>query len=32
MNTNKKDIYVYAYWLGMPEAKPIGVLSAHQGK
>lgn len=32
MNTNKKDIYVYAHWLGMPEAKPIGVLSAHQGK
>lgn len=32
MNTSKKDIYVYAHWLGMPEAKPIGVLYAHQGK
>jgi serine/threonine-protein kinase HipA len=30
--TNKTDIFVYAHWLGMPEAKLIGILSAHQGK
>lgn len=28
----KKDIYVYAHWLGMVSPKLIGVLSAHQGK
>ena len=32
MDTNKKDIYVYAHWLGMPIPKLIGILSAHQGK
>ena len=32
MNTNKKDIYVYAHWLGMSDPKQIGILSAHQGK
>jgi serine/threonine-protein kinase HipA len=32
MAANKIDVYVYAHWLGMPEPKCIGVLSAHQGK
>lgn len=32
MAPNKFDIYVYAHWKGMPEAKPIGMLSAHFGK
>lgn len=32
MSTNKKDIYVYAHWLGMQEARLIGILSAHQAK
>ena len=32
MATNKTDIYVYAHWLGMPEPKCIGVLSAQQAK
>ena len=32
MATNKTDIYVYADWLGMPEPKCIGVLSAQQAK
>lgn len=32
MDTNKKDIWVYAHWLGMPEPKCIGILSAHFGK
>jgi len=30
MSTNKIDIYVYAHWLGMPEPKCMGVLSAQQ--
>ena len=29
---NKTDIFVYAHWLGMTEAKLIGILSAHEGK
>lgn len=29
---NKTDILVYAHWLGMPDPKLIGILSAHQGK
>ncbi len=32
MSTHKKDIYVYAHWIGMEKAKLIGVLSTHQGK
>ena len=32
MTTKKTDIYVYAHWLGMPEPKCIGVLSAQQAK
>ncbi len=32
MAAHKTDIFVYAHWLGMPEPKLIGVLSAHQGK
>lgn len=32
MATNKTEIYVYAHWLGMPEPKCIGVLSAQQAK
>jgi serine/threonine-protein kinase HipA len=32
MASNKTDIYVYAHWLGMPEPKCIGVLSAQQAK
>ena len=32
MAQNKFDIYVYAHWLGMPEPKIIGILSAHFAK
>jgi serine/threonine-protein kinase HipA len=32
MASNKTDIYVYAHWLGMPEPKCMGVLSAQQAK
>jgi len=32
MGTSKTDIFVYAHWLGMPDPKLMGVLSAHQGK
>jgi serine/threonine-protein kinase HipA len=32
MAQNKFDIYVYAHWLGMPEPKIIGTLSAHFAK
>lgn len=32
MDTKKVDIFVYAHWIGMPEPKLIGLLSAHQGK
>ncbi len=32
MSTAKKDIYVYAHWLGMHEPKCIGVLSTQQAK
>jgi len=32
MTTNKTDIWVYAHWVGMPEPKCIGILSAHQSK
>jgi serine/threonine-protein kinase HipA len=32
MVANKTDIYVYAHWLGMPEPKCMGVLSAQQAK
>lgn len=32
MAANKTDVFVYAHWIGMPEPKLIGVLSAHQGK
>ena len=30
--STKTDIYVYAHWIGMPEPKTIGVLSAQQAK
>lgn len=32
MAANKTEIFVYAHWLGMPESKCIGVLSAQQAK
>jgi serine/threonine-protein kinase HipA len=32
MATKKTDIYIYAHWLGMPESKCIGVLTAQQAK
>ncbi len=32
MPTDKKGIFVFAHWMGMPEPVLIGVLSAHQGK
>ncbi|MEQ8237849.1 MAG: type II toxin-antitoxin system HipA family toxin, partial [Cyclobacteriaceae bacterium] len=32
MGTGKTDIFVYAHWMGMPDPKLIGILSAHQGK
>lgn len=32
MNRSKRDIYVYTHWLGIEQAKLIGILSAHQGK
>ena len=32
MAKGKFDIYVYAHWQGMPEAKMIGVLAAHYAK
>ncbi len=32
MATGKRDIWVYAHWLGMPEAKCIGILSAQHAK
>jgi len=32
MAQGKFDIYVYAHWQGMPEAKMIGVLAAHHAK
>jgi serine/threonine-protein kinase HipA len=32
MLANKTTIFVYAHWLGMPEPKYIGVLSAQQAK
>lgn len=32
MALNKTDIYVYADWIGMKEARLIGVLSAQQAK
>lgn len=32
MADNKTDIWVYAHWVGMPEPKCIGILSAHQAK
>ncbi len=32
MDKSKKDIWVYAHWLGMKEPKSIGILSAHFGK
>ncbi len=32
MANKKKDIYVYAHWLGMPEPKCIGVLGSQQAK
>lgn len=32
MATGKLDIYVYAHWQGIPEAKMMGVLSAHYAK
>ena len=30
--STKTDIYVYAHWVGMPEPKVIGILSAQQAK
>lgn len=32
MASQKKDIFVYAHWIGMAEPKCIGILSAHQAK
>ncbi len=32
MDTAKLDIWVYAHWIGMPNPKCIGILSAHFGK
>jgi len=32
MAQGKFEIYVYAHWQGMPEAKMIGVLAAHYAK
>ncbi|MEO7264582.1 MAG: type II toxin-antitoxin system HipA family toxin [Ferruginibacter sp.] len=32
MAANKTDIWVYAHWIGMPEPKCIGILSAQQAK
>jgi serine/threonine-protein kinase HipA len=32
MLIRKTDIWIYAHWLGMPDPKCIGILSAHQGK
>ena len=32
MATNKTEIFVYAHWLGMPNPKCIGLLSAQQAK
>ena len=32
MDTNKKDIWVYAHWVGMQDPKCIGILSTHFGK
>ncbi|MEQ6120349.1 hypothetical protein [Reichenbachiella sp. MALMAid0571] len=32
MGTSKTDVFVYAHWVGMPDPKLIGLLSAHQGK
>jgi len=32
MARNTFEIYVYAHWQGMPEAKTIGVLAAHYAK
>ncbi len=32
MAQNKFDIYVYAHWKGMQEAKIIGILAAHYSK
>lgn len=32
MAANKTDIWVYTHWVGMPEPKCIGILSAHQAK
>lgn len=32
MADNKTEIWVYAHWIGMPEPKSIGILSAHQAK
>jgi serine/threonine-protein kinase HipA len=32
MDKSKTDIWVYAHWVGMTEAKCIGILSAHMGK
>jgi len=31
MHKSKVDIWVYAHWVGMREAKCIGILSAHFG-
>ena len=32
MQNTKTDIWVYAHWLGMPESKCIGILTAQQAK
>jgi serine/threonine-protein kinase HipA len=32
MATTKTEILVYAHWIGMKEARCIGVLSAQQAK
>ena len=32
MQNTKTDIWVYAHWLGMPEPKCIGILTAQQAK
>ena len=32
MSADKKDIFVYAHWMGMLKPELIGILRAHQGK
>jgi serine/threonine-protein kinase HipA len=32
MSSSKADIWIYVHWVGMPQPKHIGILSAHQAK